>query len=140
MTGIGYARKNARFGTPRSKHGTPPPESCRLVLEILSRIGDKWTVMVIGTLADGPMRFNAILRAISGISHRMLTLTLRGLEQDGLVKRTAYATIPPKVEYELTELGLSLIEPLRALGDWAVRNRPAIAAARAHFASLTAAQ
>ncbi|MBX9429152.1 winged helix-turn-helix transcriptional regulator [Ralstonia nicotianae] len=124
----------------RPEHGTPPPESCRLVLEILSRIGDKWTVMVIGTLADGPMRFNAILRAISGISHRMLTLTLRSLEQDGLVKRTAYATIPPKVEYELTELGLSLIEPLRALGDWAVRNRPAIAAARAHFASLTAAQ
>ncbi|CAH0443255.1 winged helix-turn-helix transcriptional regulator [Ralstonia pseudosolanacearum] len=122
------------------EHGTPPPESCRLVLDILNRIGDKWTVMVIGTLSNGPMRFNAILRAISGISHRMLTLTLRGLEQDGLVKRTAYATIPPKVEYELTELGLSLIEPLRALGDWAVRNRPAIAAARAHFASLTAAQ
>ncbi|QCX50995.1 winged helix-turn-helix transcriptional regulator [Ralstonia pseudosolanacearum] len=121
------------------EHGTPPPEPCRLVLDILNRIGDKWTVMVIGTLSNGPMRFNAILRAISGISHRMLTLTLRGLEQDGLVKRTAYATIPPKVEYELTELGLSLIEPLRALGDWAVRNRPAIAAARAHFASLTAA-
>ncbi len=120
------------------EHGTPPPEPCRLVLDILNRIGDKWTVMVIGTLSNGPMRFNAILRAISGISHRMLTLTLRGLEQDGLVKRTAYATIPPKVEYELTELGLSLIEPLRALGEWAVRNQPAIAAARARFGAGTA--
>ncbi len=108
-----------------------------MVLDILNRIGDKWTVMVIGTLSNGPMRFNAILRAISGISHRMLTLTLRGLEQDGLVKRTAYATIPPKVEYELTELGLSLIEPLRALGEWAVRNQPAIAAARARFGAGT---
>ncbi|MHA6846192.1 winged helix-turn-helix transcriptional regulator [Ralstonia syzygii] len=120
------------------EHGTPPPEQCCLVLNILSRIGDKWTVMVIGTLSNGPMRFNAIMRAISGISHRMLTLTLRGLECDGLVKRTAYATIPPKVEYELTELGLSLIEPLRALGDWAVQNRPAIAAARVRYASASA--
>ncbi|AQW31680.1 winged helix-turn-helix transcriptional regulator (plasmid) [Ralstonia syzygii subsp. celebesensis] len=122
------------------EHGTPPPEQCCLVLDILSRIGDKWTVMVIGTLSNGPMRFNAIMRAISGISHRMLTLTLRGLECDGLVKRTAYATIPPKVEYELTELGLSLIEPLRALGDWAVLNRPAITAARARYATATATQ
>ncbi|AXV80007.1 transcriptional regulator (plasmid) [Ralstonia solanacearum] len=122
------------------EHGTPPPEQCCLVLDILSRIGDKWTVMVIGTLSNGPMRFNAIMRAISGISHRMLTLTLRGLECDGLVKRTAYATIPPKVEYELTELGLSLIEPLRALGDWAVQNRPAITAARARYATATAKQ
>ncbi|MEF2249020.1 helix-turn-helix domain-containing protein [Ralstonia solanacearum] len=120
------------------EHGISPPEPCRLVLDILNRIGDKWTVMVIGTLSNGPMRFNAIMRAISGISHRMLTLTLRGLEQDGLVKRTAYATIPPKVEYELTELGLSLIEPLRALGEWAVRNQPAIAAARARFGAGTA--
>lgn len=106
---------------------------CRAVLQVLDRIGDKWTVMVVGALAEGPMRFNAIMRLIDGVSHRMLTLTLRSLERDGLVKRTAYATIPPKVEYELTELGRSLIEPLTAIGAWAQRNRPAIEAARARF-------
>lgn len=78
---------------------------CRALLQVLDRIGDKWTVMVVGTLARGPMRFNAIQRAINGISHRMLTLTLRGLERDGMVERRAFATIPPKVEYELTPLG-----------------------------------
>lgn len=106
---------------------------CRLVLEVLDRIGDKWTVMVVGALAKGPMRFNAIMRVIDGVSHRMLTLTLRSLERDGLVKRTAYATIPPKVEYDLTKLGRSLIEPLKTLATWAQRNRPAIEAARAQF-------
>jgi DNA-binding HxlR family transcriptional regulator len=109
------------------------PEECRAVVQALDRIGDKWTVMVVGTLSKGPMRFNAVMRAIGGISHRMLTLTLRGLERDGLVKRTAYPTIPPKVEYELTELGRSLIGPLKALATWAQRNRPAMEAARARF-------
>ena len=106
---------------------------CRALGEMLDRIGDKWTIMVVGALSEGPMRFNAIMRFIDGVSHRMLTLTLRGLERDGLVKRTAYATIPPKVEYELTKLGRSLIEPLTALSDWVVRNRPAIEGARARF-------
>jgi len=108
-------------------------EDCRAVLQMLDRVGNKWTVMVVGALSDGPVRFNAIMRAVDGISHRMLTLTLRALERDGLVTRTAYATIPPKVEYELTDLGHSLIEPLRALGTWVARNRPAIEAARARF-------
>ena len=108
-------------------------EDCRAVGQTLDRIGDKWTVMVVGTLSKGPMRFNAIMRAIGGVSHRMLTLTLRGLERDGLVKRTAYPTIPPKVEYELTEMGRSLIRPLKALATWAQRNRPAMEAARARF-------
>jgi len=89
--------------------------------------------MAVDSLTQGPRRFNAIMRHIEGVSHRMLTLTLRGLERDGLVKRTAYATIPPKVEYELTELGRSLIEPLSALGDWALRNHPTIEAARQKF-------
>ena len=106
---------------------------CRAVLQMLDRIGDKWTVMVVGVLSDGPMRFNAIMRAIDGVSHRMLTITLRGLESDGLVTRTAYATIPPKVEYELTELGRSLKEPLSSLASWVVRNRPAMEAARMRF-------
>lgn len=106
---------------------------CRAAGQILDRIGDKWSVMVVGYLSKGPMRFNAMMRAIGGVSHRMLTLTLRGLERDGLVKRTAYPTIPPKVEYELTELGSSLIKPLRALATWAQHNRVAVEAARAMF-------
>jgi DNA-binding HxlR family transcriptional regulator len=105
--------------------------SCKALGQVLDRIGDKWTVMVVGGLAKGPMRFNALLRLIGGVSHRMLTLTLRGLEHDGLVKRTVYPSVPPKVEYELTEVGRSLIKPLRALSEWVQRNQPAIEAARA---------
>lgn len=108
-------------------------DECRAAGQVLDRIGDKWTVMVVGILSQGPMRFNALMRAIGGVSHRMLTLTLRGLERDGLVKRTAFPTIPPKVEYELTELGQSLIEPLKSLANWAQSQRPAIEAARRHF-------
>jgi DNA-binding HxlR family transcriptional regulator len=85
---------------------------CRAVADVLARVGDKWTVYVVGHLRGGPMRFNEIRRAIGGISQRMLTLTLRGLERDGLVTRTVYPTIPPRVDYELTELGRTLIEPL----------------------------
>ncbi len=108
-------------------------EDCRTVLQMIDRVGDKWTVMVVSVLATGPVRFNAIMRAIHGISHRMLTLTLRGLEQDGLVKRTDYETVPPKVEYELTDLGRSLIEPLTGLGLWVAHNRLAIEKARLEF-------
>jgi DNA-binding HxlR family transcriptional regulator len=105
--------------------------NCKVLGQVLDRIGDKWTVMVVGGLSKGPMRFNALLRLIGGVSHRMLTLTLRGLEQDGLVKRTVYPTVPPKVEYELTDIGASLIKPLRALSVWAQTNQPAIESARA---------
>lgn len=108
-------------------------EDCRALGAVLDRIGDKWTIMVVGTLGQKTMRFNELMRAIDGISHRMLTLTLRGLERDGLVKRTAYATIPPKVEYDLTELGCSLIGPLRTLASWGRRNRPAVEKARMCF-------
>ncbi|PTB22151.1 transcriptional regulator [Trinickia symbiotica] len=104
---------------------------CKALVRVLDRIGDKWTIMVVGGLSNGPMRFNALLRLIDGVSHRMLTLTLRGLEQDGLVKRTVYPTVPPKVEYQLTDVGRSLIEPLSALSSWAQKNLPAIEAARA---------
>src|SRR3990167_6094647 len=103
---------------------------CKALGRVLDRIGDKWTVMVVGALSKGPVRFNALMRLIDGVSHRMLTLTLRGLEQDGLVKRTVYPTVPPKVEYQLTEVGRSLIEPLSALTLWAQTNLPAIEAAR----------
>ena len=112
---------------------TDPHEACRALAQILDRIGDKWTVMVVGALSDGPMRFNQIMRLIAGVSHRMLTLTLRGLERDGLVKRTIYPTIPPRVDYELSDLGRSLIGPLRVLSEWALSNRISIEMARDSF-------
>lgn len=107
--------------------------SCRPVTDILSRIGDKWSVMIVMLLGPGPKRFNEICRAINGISQRMLTLTLRGLERDGLVTRTVTPSIPPRVDYELTELGQSLRCPIDALGEWAFANRDRIDAARATF-------
>ena len=108
-------------------------ENRKAVVETLARIGDKWTVMVVGALSKGPIRYNEIGRRVEGISQRMLTLTLKGLEQDGLVTRTMYPTIPPRVDYELTELGRKLIVPLKALHDWAQENRPAMLAARQAF-------
>ncbi len=120
------------------KHGAQALENdasqgCELMPMILDRIGDKWAVMVVGVLSHGPMRFNAIMRSIAGVSHRMLTLTLRGLERDGMVTRTVYPTVPPKVEYELTPLGRSLIEPLHALGQWALIHSSEIEAAQAAY-------
>ncbi|WP_116830661.1 winged helix-turn-helix transcriptional regulator [Pseudomonas syringae] len=113
--------------------GPHDEESCRALGEILDRIGDKWTVMVVGILSCGPMRFNALQRTAAGVSHRMLTLTLRGLERDGLVSRTVFATVPPRVDYDLTELGHSLKPQLEMLSAWASNNRPAIEQARAKF-------
>ena len=104
-----------------------------MVADVLARIGDKWTVYVVRLLSDGTMRFNEIKRAIPAISQRMLTLTLRGLERDGLVARTVYPTIPPRVDYELTELGRTLIATLSALGDWALSNRAKVEKARTAF-------
>jgi DNA-binding HxlR family transcriptional regulator len=108
-------------------------ENRKAIIETLARIGDKWTVMVVVTLSQGPIRYNEIHRRVEGISQRMLTLTLKGLEQDGLATRTMYPTIPPRVDYELTELGRKLIVPLKAIHDWAVENRPAMLAAREAF-------
>jgi DNA-binding HxlR family transcriptional regulator len=107
--------------------------ACQAEVETLARIGDKWTVMVVGALSKGPIRYNEIRRRVEGISQRMLTLTLKGLEQDGLVTRTMYPTIPPRVDYELTDLGRKLIVPLKALSKWARENRPAMLAAREAF-------
>lgn len=106
---------------------------CRPVTDILSRVGDKWSVMVVMLLGPGPRRFNEIRRAINGISQRMLTLTLRGLERDGLLTRTVTPSIPPRVDYELTALGQSLRRPVDALGEWAFAHRDEIDAARARF-------
>jgi DNA-binding HxlR family transcriptional regulator len=109
------------------------PEDCRAVSEVLSHVGDKWTVLVVTTLGDGPKRFNELRKALGSISQRMLTLTVRALERDGLVTRTAVATIPPRVTYELTKLGRSLLDPVSGLGLWARRNRSAIEEARSRF-------
>jgi DNA-binding HxlR family transcriptional regulator len=110
----------------------PDHSSCRALAAIFNRIGDKWTVMVVGALSRGPMRYNEIRRLVDGISQRMLTLTLKGLEQDGLVRRTAYPTVPMRVDYELTELGRTLIGPLTGLYDWAMKYGAEIEAARAN--------
>jgi DNA-binding HxlR family transcriptional regulator len=106
------------------------PEGCTTVREVLNRVGDKWSVLVIKLLGDGTKRFTELQRAIEGISQRMLTLTLRQLERDGLILRTVYPTVPPRVEYALTELGRTLLEPVMALAAWADTHRPDIEAAR----------
>ena len=106
---------------------------CRAVASVLSRVGDKWSVLIIMLLIDGPRRFNELKRMVGGISQRMLTLTLRGLERDGLVTRTVFPTIPPRVDYELTDLGRGLAQPVRALGQWAFEHQPQIQVARDTF-------
>jgi DNA-binding HxlR family transcriptional regulator len=106
---------------------------CRRVSAVLARVGDKWTVLVVRQLGQGPRRFNEIRRALGSISQKMLTTTLRGLERDGLVTRTVYPTVPPKVEYALTALGRDLRIPVDALGEWALRNAEALEEAQRRF-------
>jgi DNA-binding HxlR family transcriptional regulator len=117
--------------------GLPPQphrdSDCLGVASVLARVGDKWSVFVIMTLHDGPKRFNELKRIIDGISQRMLTLTLRGLERDGLVTRTVFPTIPPRVDYELTDLGRGLSQPVQALGEWAMAHKGQIENARTRF-------
>lgn len=115
---------------PRHEHLS---EDCRAVSDILQRIGDKWTVLVVGKLGNGALRFNELRLAVGGISQKMLTTTLRGLERDGFVTRTVYPTIPPRVDYELTDLGYELLEPVNQLGEWARKNTGRVNAARARF-------
>jgi DNA-binding HxlR family transcriptional regulator len=112
--------------------------SCPAVREVLNRVGDKWSILVVTLLNDGPKRFSDLRRAIEGISQRMLTLTLKGLERDGLVTRTVFPTIPPRVVYALTRLGKTLLEPVTALAAWAAKNRFEIQAARERFDKLKA--
>jgi DNA-binding HxlR family transcriptional regulator len=126
-------RRRRQEGTPLLPSNLHEPEDCRAVSEVLARVGDKWTVLVVSTLGDGPKRFNELRRGLGSISQRMLTLTLRGLERDGLVTRTVFPTIPPRVEYELTKLGHSLLDPVSSLALWARQNRSGIAAARQRF-------
>ena len=111
----------------------PASDRCRAVNDILARIGDKWSVLIVVSLKDGPFRFNELKRRTDGISQRMLTLTLRGLERDGLVARDFVPTIPPKVSYRLTELGCSLCGPVSALGQWAIEHRGIVEQARMRY-------
>lgn len=115
---------------PRQPHLS---ENCRAVSDVLGRVGDKWSVLIITMLGDGPRRFNELKRMVNGISQRMLTLSLRGLERDGLVTRTVTPSTPPRVDYELTALGRSLLGPVSELSAWALDNRELIQEARMKF-------
>ncbi|AMA58617.1 winged helix-turn-helix transcriptional regulator [Bradyrhizobium sp. CCGE-LA001] len=134
---MGTSLKPANISFPATPRPDPAPHpdhaDCRGVASVLSRVGDKWSVFVIMMLSDGPKRFNELKRMINGISQRMLTLTLRGLERDGLVTRTIFPTLPPRVDYELTDLGRGLQEPVKALGEWAIKHQELIATARTRF-------
>ena len=106
---------------------------CKNVAPVLNRVGDKWSMLIVMVLATGDRRFSELKREIDGISQRMLTRSLRGLERDGLVSRTVTPTIPPRVDYALTELGVSLTTPVKALGDWAIAHIDCIRAAQARY-------
>lgn len=106
---------------------------CHIVRDVLSQLGDKWTLMVILCLSSGPLRFNAVQRAVVGISHRMLTVTLRKLERDGLVSRTVYPEAAPHTEYRLTPLGVSFTEPVLAIANWAINAQAQIEHNRQRF-------
>lgn len=120
--------------TTREQVGT---EVCGTIADLLARVGDKWSLLIVTTLGAGPLRFNELRRRIGGISQKMLSSTLKVLERDGLISRSVIATVPPQVEYALTELGQELLQPVSALAEWTSANTPRIMAARAEFDSRT---
>lgn len=121
---------------PRHPHVTG---DCLAVSDILQRIGDKWSLLVVQNLGEGPQRFNELKHCIGNISQKMLTTTLRSLERDGFVTRTVYPTIPPRVDYELTDLGRELLIPVKGLAEWAIANAGRVSEARARFDGVKAA-
>src|SRR5690554_851579 len=124
-------RLPSQAGTEMSLTDTSKSANCNAMSDVLNRIGDKWSVMVVGILSrSGTIRFNELKRSINGVSQRMLTLTLRNLERDGLVTRTIYPEVPPRVEYGLTELGKTLTGPINKLWDWSAEHHTAILEAR----------
>jgi len=125
--------QSARRHTEVTKAHPGDHEGCLAVREVLNLVGDKWSVLIVGVLGKGPLRFSEIKRTIAAISQRMLTRTLRGLERDGLLTRTVTPSIPPRVDYELTKLGRTLLDPVLALARWAERHRPTIQGARDRF-------
>ena len=116
--------------SPGHIRGSP---RCMAVREVLNLVGDKWSLLLIFSLSEGPMRFSELKRTVEGISQRMLTLTLRGLERDGLVTRTVYPTVPPRVDYALTPLGRTLRQPVSTLAAWAEKSREKMQLARDQF-------
>lgn len=121
---------------PRHLHETG---ECQAVSDILQRIGDKWSLLVVQHLGDGPQRFNELKHGIGNISQKMLTTTLRSLERDGFVTRTVFPTIPPRVDYELTDLGRELLVPVKGLAEWAIANIGRVNEARASFDGIKSA-
>lgn len=117
----------------------PPPGACR-ASEILGRVGDKWSLQVIFSLGEETRRFTDLKRGIEGISQRMLTVTLRGLERDGIITRTMYPVIPPRVDYALTPMGRTLLDAIGALVNWADSHLPEIGAAQAAYDARHAAE
>jgi DNA-binding HxlR family transcriptional regulator len=115
---------------PGSLHLTEP---CRRISSLLARVGDKWTLLVVRELKGGPRRFSEIRRALGSISQKMLTTTLRALERDGFVTRTVFPTIPPRVDYDLTNLGRDLLVPVTALSEWALKNAERVESAQRKF-------
>jgi len=125
-----YVSRKGSFGMTHITNGPPRIPRGGAVREVLDRIGDKWSLLVIGTLHAGPLRFGELAEAVEGISQRMLTLTLGRLVEDGLVARTAYPEVPPRVEYALTELGRTLLPMVISLAEWAMEHREEINAHR----------
>ena len=115
-------------------------DQCRVIRETFDRLGDKWSLLIVNILRHGPQRFTALKFAAEGISQRMLTLTLRKLERDGLVQRTVFAEVPPRVEYELSALGWTLVGPVTGLAEWAVEHHEVIADHQRTFDRSGAAQ
>jgi DNA-binding HxlR family transcriptional regulator len=115
------------------KHTPDTHPGCLAAREVLNLVGDKWSVLVVSLLGGGTHRFSELRRTVDGISQRMLTLTLRNLERDGLVTRTVFPTIPPRVDYALTPLGRTLLQPVRGLLAWAEHHREDMQAARDRF-------
>jgi DNA-binding HxlR family transcriptional regulator len=117
---------------PSRQNAMPSAPACR-VRTVLNRIGDKWAIYVVDRLGQGPRRFSELLRGIDGITARMLTVTLRGLERDGILTRTVHAAVPPRVDYELTPLGKTLLDTIGELVAWADAHLGDIEAARADY-------
>jgi DNA-binding HxlR family transcriptional regulator len=114
------------------------PSQCAAVDQLVELLGEKWTLLVLGALTKTPtLRYKELQRAVSGISQRMLTLRLKKLEENGLLKRTSFPALPPRVDYELSPFGLTLIQPLRALLDWTIENRAVMAEARRAYAKAS---
>jgi len=110
-----------------------PPDVCQSVSDVLARVGDKWSILVIAMLARGTMRFSELKRSLGSISQKVLTTTLRGLERDGYLTRKVTPTTPPRVDYDLTDLGRDALGPVTALAKWAISTRERVEAARAEF-------